>query len=500
MAWFRRKKPDDRKTPKRNPQRAFASAKLNNLTASWTTTERPADTDIQNALNTLRARSRNEYQSNDYAKKAVNLFKQNVIGRDGIRLQARPLRRNGDLDLPAATAIEEAYKDFSMRGVPEVTGQRSRIDVENLFISSLIIDGEVILLAQNGWRRNKYGFAVQFIDPVLLDVELNKTLTNGNIIRMGVELDQFRSPVAYHLISQDAGQTEYRLSAMRKHTRIPAQRILHAFLPEYVYQTRGVPGLSVSLMRYNMLKGYEDAELTAARVAAAKMGFFEDSEDGSGYLGEELDSDDEPLIDAAEPGKFGRLPNGVKFEPWDPQHPTAQYKDYVKAVLRGAASGANVPYNSMANDLEGVNFSALRQGNLDAQDVWRCCQRFTIDTLETWMYRWWLNQSLLTGAIEIRPGSPLNGELKQKYLRVTWQPRTWEHVQPREQENANDMRIKNRTKSTSQIIRDQGGDPDETFREIAEERAKMEAMGILPVEEANNGNQNPENTAISQNG
>jgi capsid protein len=83
------------------------------------------------------------------------------------------------------------------------------------------------------------------------------------------------------------------------------------------------------MTRLKMLEGYEEAELTAARVAAAKMGFYT-SPAGETYNGDDNDNGT-PIMDA-EPGTFEVLPEG-----WDLNHrPSAHpcVSDFVKSTLR----------------------------------------------------------------------------------------------------------------------------------------------------------------------
>jgi capsid protein len=47
-------------------------------------------------------------------------------------------------------------------------------------------------------------------------------------------------------------------------------------------------------------------------------------------------------------------------------------------VLRGAANGAGVSYNALANDLENVNYSSIRAGVQEDQAHWKTLQQFMI--------------------------------------------------------------------------------------------------------------------------
>ena len=55
----------------------------------------------------------------------------------------------------------------------------------------------------------------------------------ANEIRMGVELDQYKKPVAYHLLSRyHPGDYDFTtLSASPKHIRIEADEMIHVFMP-----------------------------------------------------------------------------------------------------------------------------------------------------------------------------------------------------------------------------------------------------------------------------
>ncbi|MCK7513853.1 MAG: ATP-dependent Clp protease proteolytic subunit [Desulfobacterales bacterium] len=55
------------------------------------------------------------------------------------------------------------------------------------------------------------------------------------------------------------------------YARIPAEQILHTFITERINQPRGVPWMHSAMTRLNNLGAYEEAEIVAARIGAAKM-------------------------------------------------------------------------------------------------------------------------------------------------------------------------------------------------------------------------------------
>ena len=60
----------------------------------------------------------------------------------------------------------------------------------------------------------------------------------------------------------------------REHIVVPASEIIHAYMPTRPEQTRGVPFTASAMPNIKMLNGYMEAEITAARVSASKMGFL----------------------------------------------------------------------------------------------------------------------------------------------------------------------------------------------------------------------------------
>ncbi len=237
------------------------------------------------------------------------------------------------------------------------------IDLCNHVITGMARDGEVFLQVVKG-NYLRHGIAVQIIEPDRVDEEKNELAPNGNQIRMGVELDnRTKRPIAYHVLTYHKGDYDYMLPQNeRKYEVIPADEMMHIYRVERAGQTRGVPWSAAALSSLKMLHGYREAELVAARTAAAKMGFFT-SPAGDGFTADGFDDEDNtvPIFDA-EAGSFHQLPAGVSFQAFDPTHPTSAFADFEKAILRGIAGGLGVSYTSLANDLEGTSYSSIRQG------------------------------------------------------------------------------------------------------------------------------------------
>jgi lambda family phage portal protein len=382
---------------------------------------------------------------------------------------------DGKLDLKANKAIEEGFKEWAVTGIPDVTGLHSWRSIQRMYLETIAKDGECFIRRHKGWGRNAFRYALEFIDAEAIDRNLTTDLGDGRCINMGIELDKWRRPVAYYVITRSPTSDVYEYQG-RRYLRIPAEEMIHGFLPESILQTRGFPWLAVSLMRSQMLHGYEEAELVAARVASAKMGFFETDPEKAGpeeYEGDK-DSSGAELVDA-EPGTFEDLDPGKKFVAFDPQHPSSAFDSFVKANLRGMASGLGVSYHTMANDLKGVNYSSGRLGALEDRELYKELQTFLIETLiQPVVIDDWLPLALLSGRLNIG-GTPLKSSRLSKYKRIHFQGRRWSWVDPKKDLEGYGIALDRRLQSPQQVIRERGDDPEEILDQWAEwERMKAD--------------------------
>lgn len=455
-------------------RRDFSGAKVSRLTASWVQSPVHLNRSLLADRGRLVARARDLAKNNDYAKRFLGMVKTNVVGHSGFSMQVQALRPDGTIDQADSDRLETAFAKWAKRGVCEVTGQLSLVDVERLFIETLARDGEV---AVREVTRGPFGYQLELVDPQLIDDQYNDSF-EGRQIRMGVERDAFYAPVAYWLKNVDSSDPTQYADSTQRHIRVPATEMKLFYLHEFVRQLRGVPWMSSAMMRMNMLGGYEEAAVVAARIGAAKLGILQspngEADDvATGYEGEGEAA--RPQLDSGEPGEFITAPAGYEFKEWDPDYPHEQYGAFVKACLRGISSGLLVSYNGLANDLEGVNFSSIRAGVLEEREVWKALQSWMIEAFLEPIYSAWLPRAIATGQVNL-PMSKLS-----KFDAVVWQGRRWDWVDPEKDVNANVTSITNRLKSYSQVIREQGRDPEEVWRELAKDTERLKALGISVV-------------------
>lgn len=460
--------------------RFYQAALKDNLTAGWSTTILSADSALNADLEKLRARSRVLSANEPYYKYWLMLQNRNVVGPRGIRLQMKVVESYADdgsvvMDDLANRVIEAAWNDWGKRENCSVNKRLDFVAVQKMVLKSYLRDGEIFVRKVAPWRGNKYRFALQLIEADHLDTRYSTILSNGNVVRMGVEFNGWNQAVAYYFHERHPGDYLVAQGVRSNRIRLTAGEILHIYNPERVDQSRGLPEGVASMTRSNMLNGYQEAELVAARAASGKMGFFT-TPDGESFTGDDSEFDDEgnetTVITEADPGTFDELPTGYDFKAYDPQHPTSAFGVFVKTTLQGIASGLGINYNTMANDYEGVNYSSLRQANMVDRDGWKELQWWLIEQLHEQIFSDWLKLSLLSGAINL-PAAKFD-----KFNSPTWRPRGWSWVDPQKEATANQLNVSMGVESLTAIAAEQGRDIEEILQERKSEITLAEKYGI----------------------
>ena len=473
------KKPSSSHTKrKRLALRAFEGSIRSRLN-SWRPAADDINSDIQHALSDLRAISRDFYQNNDLVKRYVQLIKTHVVGPKGVALQCLFKNSKGDLDHDINDALENAFRKWGKKGSPEVTRKHSWLAIQHLVVTHLVRDGEAFIRLVRNSKQNHFGFALQLLNPSACDDRLNVIPQNNdtNPVVMGIEIDRlYGFPVSYFFKTTAKGEGIVSFRG-NQYLKIPANEMIHVFDSLDASQVRGIPWIHTGIRRLRQLSGYEYAELVKMRVQASSMGFFtrtvedyersrEDGED------DKDDSVDGAIVQSASPGSFEVLPPGMDFKSWNPDGPPTQYRDYVKSQIRGIAAGLGVSYNSLAQDLEGVNFSSLRSGLLEERDFYKQSQEYLIESFYLPVYSAWLETSTLTGAV------PIRAKDIDKYSTPTFLPRRWAWVDPLKDTKSAVEGIAAGIKSRREIAQEQGRSIEDIFLELKREKDLAEKLGL----------------------
>lgn len=484
LAWFKRAPKPAPKAPRvlvRQGGGGFAGAAVSRLTESLQTWSGSVNNETEAGLAILRARARKLCNDHEYARRFLALTATHIVGSDGPTLQVRAQMQNGGLDSVANSAVEMAWWKWTKAA--DIGGRMTLPHMLRVVVKAVARDGEALVrIVRN--RNLPGGIALQLLDIDRLDDQYNKALPNGNTIRMSVEIDSRSRPVAYHVRVAHPGESWGSTAPVFE--RIPASEIWHVFMPERPEQVRGYSWLHAVIIRMGMLHSYEEAAVVAARVGASKMGFFKRAAEDGGYAGaaaaQLADQNIAGSLSASvEPGEMWELPAGYDFESFNPDYPHANFDAFMKACLRGIAAGLDVDYPTLANDLEGVNYSSMRAGTIETRDQWQVLQGWFIDSLVMPVYREWLASALLRGDIRLpATGRALPPDRLTKFADASsFLGRRWQWVDPLKDAEAEKALLAAGLTSRSRIAAKQGQDFDEILAELADEQAKIAAAGVV---------------------
>ncbi len=464
--------------PGKSSRRGYEGAAFNRLTADMShLSTATADSEIRHDIVSLRIRARHLERESDYVSRFLTVVPNNVLQDDvGMSLQMKVMRapEYDVADVVANRKIERAWSEWREKENCTENQEDSFYDVLNLSVRAAMRDGGILIRKVIDPDVNDFGFALSMIEIDLLDVNMNEVARNGNRIVMGVEKDKRGRVVAYHLLKRHPGDLLFGQTAYRD--RIPASEIIHYFVKERVTQCVGVPWFVSSMLRLQHLKEYEQAELVASREAAVKGGYFT-SDGDSQYAGEEeLDAEGKPtgnVIANTESGSKDELPKGMGFTPYDPQHPTSQYGDFVKNALFGICAGMKVSYATLTGDLSNANYSSMRTGKLDEQEGYKKIQCHVIKHLCSDIFKAWLEVAMTKGKINL-PMSKFKDFNKPKFT-----GRRWPWVDPRVDVQAAIAEIEGGLNTRTQVMEEQGRDLEEVFQVLDNEKVLAEKHGLV---------------------
>ena len=461
--WFKR---DEPARPGR-PPRPFMAAAHSRLTASWMAAERSINEELRSDLDALRARSRDLSKNNDYARRYLRMVARNVVGPAGFTLQARVVDASGAPATDINAVIEGAWWRWGRRGVCEVTGQQSFQDLCRAVVVACARDGEALVRLTGGTRTEP--LRLQHVDVARIDTRRNQQRTAGQpAIVMGVEQDAAGRPVAYWL----KDDVEHHGGSRRE----PADNLLHLFLTEQAAQSRGLPWMHAAMLSLHDLGEFNRSAMLAARRSADVLGFIV-SPDGTATAAADDTEDGEPLKISA-PGTYDVLPEGYDIRTPEYAYPNNVYAAFTKAILQRIASGLDVSYVSLANDLEGVSYSSIRAGVLEERDQWLALQDWFANAFLEPVYARWSRWAWLTGQL-----GPSDGARQVVDMQAhEWQGRRWSWVDPLKDIQAAREAIRSGLQSPQQVAAQHGADIEDVLDSIAAFEAMAKAKGVSLVD------------------
>lgn len=442
-----------RRVQARRALRHYEAAQPGRRTQGWNRHRGDVNSVTAVAMSELRIHARDLVRNNGWARKAQRIIANHSTGGWGLTPKAVG---------PEALAAGELWKAWADSTECESEGLATFSGIQHLVMKAIASDGEALL--RRRFRRPEDGLSlplqIQVLEADFLDTSMDGlTSASGNKIVQGVEFDKLGRRVAYWLFPTHPGASVFSSSESK---RIPASEIIHVFYRERPGQVRGVSWFGAGIVPLKELDEFEDAELVRQKVAACFAAFVEEADGAGTSIGTE-DEDDE-TIEVLEPGSVSYLTPGKKVTFSNP--PTTAQDGFTQRTLRKVAASLGVTYEDLTGDYSQVNFSSARMARLSHWgNVVDWQWNMMVPQLCDGVYRWAMEAAVTAGAL-------------RKVPRAEWSTPPMPMIEPDKEGLALQRLVRGGTMTFSEMVRQQGGDPEAHWAEYAADQAKLDALGI----------------------
>lgn len=445
-------------------RRRYDAAATGRRTSGWKARATSANSEIYSDGARLRDRARDMVRNDPYASRAVQALVSNSVGAGII---AKPISSSK----PRAKLVATLWEQWALTTACDFYGFHDIYGLQTLALRTVIESGEVLIrrvrltAAEMESGKLPVPLQIQVLEPDHLDSSKgNMTLASGGYVRQGIEFDKNGHRVAYHIFDQHPGEYGAPMRGLTS-KRVPASEVKHIFKQDRAGQDRGVSFLAPILLKLRDFNEYEDAQLMRQKISACFTVAITEAGDDTGLLdgnGQQATS----VPSQVEPGLIFGLRQGQDIKFGSP--PAVEgYGDYSRAVLRGVATGLNIPYEVLTGDLSNVNFSSGRMGWLEFnrfihQLLWGMFIPQFCDT--TW--QWFVEAAAL-----------VRSDLNE--VGVEWTPPRREQVNPAEETKAAAAAVRAGFKARQDVIRENGDDPESVDQRIAEDNKRADKLGLV---------------------
>jgi len=422
--------------------------------------------EISRALQDLRARSRHMVRNNGWAKRAVEAVVKYTIG-EGIR--PAPL---GDKKLNIT--IKDLWRRWAETTECDFYGKTTLYGLQEQVMRSVVEGGDAIVILRRIVPENdELPIKLQLCEGDLIDHTQNGINKQG-VARLGVQYSENGELLGYWLFNSHPGDIGFYAKGLKASEFYEKESILHIFEVLRIGQARGVPFGVSSFIKMSDFATYEDAQLLKQQVAACMAAFVTGS-----------DSPIDPLkrIEKMEPGMIDYLGTGEGIAFSNP--PTVgDYESYSTKILQGIAASYGITYEMLTMDYSRVNFTSGRMAKIDVTNNFRSWQyNMMVPQFCNPVWNWFIDACLIAGKLN-------------EHVLTDWTAPRIQQLDPVKETNARVLSVQAGLSTLSEIIREDGREPEEFFEEYKQDIDRLDAMGItlssivLAPDVSTNDNQN----------
>lgn len=426
-----------------------------------TSVGRTADWHFRNELDYIRCvEFAREYARNHpVVAAALDRAVDNIL-QDGINVDTK----TGDRD--ADDIIAERWNEWaSTPALCDVSGRATLGEITRGVLYSCFVDGDQVpLMTEMG--------SIQVIEGHRIQTP-HQTM-HGSICSLGVELDDYRTPLGYWVAEDELDPT--RSGASRANmVYVPAydgngnQQAFHVALRKRPSQTRGVSAFAPCYQAIEMYDDISFAKMVQQQVVSCITFFRKREAAFSGGLPSAMgvqteEAEFERTLEELAPGAMLTGQPGESIEGFSPNTPNAEFFDHVNLILQTITINIGLPLMLVLLKPDGT-YSAYRGALDQARLGWRCRQRMIIDQFLRPVYRWMLDYWADTDAgMDV-----LRTRLGKAYYGHKFNPPTWPYIDPLVDVQADMNQVSAGLNSPRRVHAARGRDYFEVVDEIIED-------------------------------
>lgn len=308
-------------------------------------------------------------------KRYVEIVAHEVVGKAGESLHWKT-EGESEKFKRACEEIKMRWNDWC--AAPTVDGQTDIIELQEVIVRCLALDGEVLLEKRSGQVPK-----IQMIDVSAIDTQSSFGAGDnyGMYKAWGFGLDRdlrrqtifFREYGNQYLGNSGLGYQYGSVSRPR-----PAGAFIYELINLLPNQIRGIAPISSSVFGIEMLSKFDSGAIHTMLLAASTAIFLENQN----ATGTNQDDDDETAEEAESkrqlrirPGSITSLAPGQKLASYAPAAPNFQHSTYREQILVKIAQGTGISNVGLTGDWSNTSYSSSKAASLQDRSLYGKLQR-----------------------------------------------------------------------------------------------------------------------------
>ena len=434
-------------------------------------------------LQNLEANAKDLWRNNPHARKIVRQIQTKTVGT-GMRPIPQALNADKTAFVSFRKRAKEVWSQFicqsDSRGKPGKGGQHFN-DQSKAALAAVVRSGNVLHRIRNLNRAEQrrrgaiLPVTVQLIDADRLDGTISQY--EENEVFRGIELNSGLVS-AYHLLDKHPSEKFVKTES----TRIPSSEIGHVFVGDDIDQYFGVSWFAPILGSSRDVSDYTYNELKAAVLSSCVVmgvkgfgGRVPGARSASGTTEDSLGN----ALKTYKPGQIMQLPKDGSIEGFDPKRPNTNATEFINQLLMLMSTGVpGVKGTTLTGDYRGSSFSSEKSAD---NEIWP-----EVEAIQQWWscsYNQPIYEEVITAAVRDGLFADVisDGEFaarKHELLQCKWQGPVAKSINPKDDQAAARLGLKNLTSSVQVEAGKQGRDALENLQDLEDFVEQVMSLNI----------------------